>query len=252
MGVEIDNKNIEILFNYLKSILYDNPVVVPELNTMEAPYYKLGQGLEVLQELTEEMLTYSSDISQGNLSVPYPSKENPLCSNLKKIHASLRQLTWQLIQVVEGNYSQQVTCLGEFSNTFNTIITQLKERENQLNIQKTEIERQADLLNSYNDLLLELTRKQKEWILVVDAKNRDIVYCNKRGRGKTEIEDDEFCKICESRLPFRDKILNWEDYGQEHSWGYSDENHQYYKITTFPLQWQKLYSYAHILVDVTD
>ena len=72
MGVEIDNKNIEILFNYLKSILYDNPVVVPELNTMEAPYYKLGQGLEVLQELTEEMLTYSSDISQGNLSVPYP------------------------------------------------------------------------------------------------------------------------------------------------------------------------------------
>ena len=94
MGVEIDNKNIEILFNYLKSILYDNPVVVPELNTMEAPYYKLGQGLEVLQELTEEMLTYSSDISQGNLSVPYPSKENPLCSNLKKIHASLRQLTY--------------------------------------------------------------------------------------------------------------------------------------------------------------
>lgn len=252
MGVEIDNKNIDILFNYLKSILYDNPVVVPELNTIEAPYYKLGQGLEVLQELTEEMLTYSSDISQGSLSVPYPSKENPLCSNLKKIHASLRQLTWQLMQVIEGDYSQQITCLGEFSNTFNTIITQLKEKENQLNIQKAEIERQADLLNSYNDLLLELTRKQKEWILVVDAKNRDIVYCNKRGRGKTEVEDDEFCKICESRLPFRDKILNWEDYGQEHSWGYSDENHQYYKITTFPLQWQKRYSYAHILVDVTD
>ena len=40
MGVEIDNKNIEILFNYLKSILYDKPVVVPELNTKEAPYNK--------------------------------------------------------------------------------------------------------------------------------------------------------------------------------------------------------------------
>lgn len=250
MSSDIDNKSVEILLEYLKNILYGSKAEAPDLKKMEPPYHKLAQGLQLLQELVEEMLAYSLDISQGRLSVPYPSKENPLCANVKKIHARLKHLTWQAVQVTEGDYTQRITCLGEFSSTLSTMIDQLKERENQLKAEKAEVERQADILRNYNELLLELTRKQKEWILVIDAENRNIVYCNKRGMANAEAE--EFCRICENKLPFRDKLLNWEDYGKERSWEYSAENHQYYQITTFPVEWQKRYSYAHILVDVTD
>lgn len=248
----MENKNCQILFDYLRSILYDTRIEKPDLAELEEPYRKLGQGMEVLQTWVEEMLAYSERLSRGNLSGAEPSKDNLLCVNLKNLHSSLNHLTWQAKQVASGDYSQKVTYLGEFSDAFNTMITQLRERERQLRAEKAQVEKQADLVNSYNELLLELTRKQNEWILVVNAEEKDIVYCNKRNSGQEEVVDTEFCDICENRLPFRNKLLNWEDMGQEHTWEASDGSHRYYRITTFPLEWKKKKAFAHILMDITD
>ena len=41
-------------------------------------------------------------------------------------------LTWQAKQVAKGDYSQSVSYLGEFSEAFNTMTKQLKEREEEL------------------------------------------------------------------------------------------------------------------------
>lgn len=84
------------------------------------------------------------------------------------------------------------------------------------------------------------------------ARQKKIIYCNKRKAGQTEAEDAKFCEACEKRLPFRSSILNWEDNGQNNVWEISDGNHRYYNITTFPLEWQKQQAYAHILMDITD
>lgn len=90
------------------------------------------KGLQYLDKAVKEMKRYSAEISKGNLSIEAPGRDNFLCENLKNIHANLNHLTWQAKQVAKGDYSQSVSYLGEFSEAFNTMTKQLKEREEEL------------------------------------------------------------------------------------------------------------------------
>jgi diguanylate cyclase (GGDEF)-like protein len=134
-----EKENCEILFNYLKSILYDIHHASLDLSELDESYQKLGRGLQFLQKAVAEMEQYSADLSMGKLSGPTPSRDNFLCSNLKNLHANLNHLTWQAQQVANGDFSQRVSYLGDFSASFNTMIQQLEERSQKLN---TEIEQE--------------------------------------------------------------------------------------------------------------
>ena len=128
----MEDKNCELLFEYLRSILYDAHVTPLDPAALDAPYQKLGYGLQYRDKAVQEMKAYSAALSTGNLSEDYPSHDNPLCDNLKNIHANLNHLTWQAKQVANGDYSQTVCYLGEFSEAFNTMTRQLQEREDAL------------------------------------------------------------------------------------------------------------------------
>ena len=142
----MEDKNCQQLFEYLRSILYD-PVVHPlDLSALDAPYQKLGMGLQYLDQAVRELKAYSAALSVGNLSDCYPSRDNPLCENLKNIQANLNHLTWQAKQVAKGDYSQTVSYLGEFSEAFNTMTAQLREREQAL-------KQEAQLEKDYADSL---------------------------------------------------------------------------------------------------
>ena len=127
--VEINN---EMLFEYLRSILYDSKVKTLDVEELDEPFRKLGMGLQYLEKAIAEMKEYSKTLSTGNLSVDVPPRDNLLCENLKNIHANLNHLTWQAKQVAKGDYSQTVSYLGEFSEAFNTMISQLNDREQKL------------------------------------------------------------------------------------------------------------------------
>lgn len=248
----MNQNNADILLEYLKHILYNPQTPVPDLTSLEEPYRSFGEELKVLGNWVDEMRAYSEDLSLGNISVPYPSQDNPLCVNLRHLHASLNHLSWQARQVAAGDYSQEVTYPGEFAAAFNTMTAQLKERECFLTEEKNQAEKEAEIIKSYNELLLELIRRQNKWILVVDPETKDIVYCNKRHPGKEEIHDSEFCEICGNRLPFRNKILNWENKGQSNVWEIGDGDAHYYRVTTFPVEWRSRQANAHVLVDITE
>ncbi len=246
----MEKDNCELLFEYLRSILYDQQIHALDVKELDEPYQKLGKGLAFLQQAVEEMLAYTEDLSRGNLSGAYPSRDNFLCVNLKNLHANLNHLTWQAKQVASGDYSQHVSYLGEFSEAFNTMTAQLKERETQLKEEAQKVQKRAQVIEEYNDLLVEMARRRKEWIVVVDAQNRDIVYCNKRKDEKRI--DPEFCEKCRHRLSFRNDILNWQDSEQYKVWEAGDEEQGYYRITTFHIEWRGQNAYAHIVVDITD
>lgn len=147
------DKNADILFDYLKGILYGTEVSSLDLNDLDPDFIRLGQGLQYLDQAIGEMRDYSAALSMGNLSVNAPGRENPLCENLKNIHANLNHLTWQAKQVAKGDYSQHVSYLGEFSEAFNTMTCQLKDREEALR-KEAAIEREyADMLGEYNQQL---------------------------------------------------------------------------------------------------
>ena len=246
----MEKDNCELLFEYLRSILYDQQIHALDVKELDEPYQKLGKGLAFLQQAVEEMLAYTEDLSRGNLPGAYPSRDNFLCVNLKNLHANLNHLTWQAKQVASGDYSQHVSYLGEFSEAFNTMTAQLKERETQLKEEAQKVQKRAQVIEEYNDLLVEMTRRRKEWIVVVDAQSRDIVYCNKRKDEKRI--DPEFCEKCRHRLSFRNDILNWQDSEQYKVWEAGDEEQGYYRITTFHIEWRGQNAYAHIVVDITD
>lgn len=156
--MEDTNKNCELLFDYLRSILYDPKAKPLDLNALDESFVKLGKGLQYLEHAVEEMRAYSEALSRGNLSCPIPSRNNPLCANLKNIHSNLNHLTWQAKQVAKGDYSQTVSYLGEFSEAFNSMTRQLEEREEAL---KKEAEDQKTLadqmeLEAWQDTLTEI------------------------------------------------------------------------------------------------
>lgn len=151
----LEERNCEILFEYLRSILYDADIRQPDLSALDEPFQKLGKGLQYLERSVRELKEYTAALSVGDLSHGYPSSANPLCDNLKNIQANLNHLTWQAKQVAKGDYSQTVSYLGDFSKAFNTMTAQLREREEALKRTAQQEKEYADLLEqeAYHDLL---------------------------------------------------------------------------------------------------
>ena len=87
------NKDCELLFEYMRGILYDSWIENIEVNALSEPFKDLGRGLQIMQNAVNELVTYSSELSKGNLSVEFPKEYNFLCENLKNLHANLNHLT---------------------------------------------------------------------------------------------------------------------------------------------------------------
>ena len=244
----MENKNCDVLFEYLRSILYDPAIRKPDLCELDEPFLKLGRGLEFLQHAVEEMLTYSEDLSRGNLSGPIPEKDNFLCVNLKNIHANLNHLTWQAEQVASGDYSQHVSYLGDFSKAFNLMTEQLKEREEELKRKAETYQKRTEVMEGYNELLMKMTMKRAEWVFVVDTDSRKVVYCN-----KVEHEDPKChcCRKFECRDYGRARILEWTGDAQE-VWEFEAENGRYLRINSYPIEWHERNSFVHVVADITE
>ena len=50
-----ESKNCELLFEYLRSILYDTKIETLNIFDLDEPYRKLGQGLQFLENAIGEM-----------------------------------------------------------------------------------------------------------------------------------------------------------------------------------------------------
>lgn len=168
----------------------------------------------------------------------------------------MNHLTWQAKQVAAGDYSQHVSYLGEFSEAFNTMIEQLRERENLLM-------KKAEMAENYNRLLIELTHSRQECIMVVDAHSGEIVYCNKSKNGDGEFAEGKCstCCGCEQRLTIHDEILKWKDTEKKISrndsdkytvWEKEDSEGRIYQITTYAIEWKEKEVYVHIITDITE
>lgn len=208
------------------------------------------QELQSLQGEIDELIAYTAELSKGNLSVEFPSKNNFLCENLKNLHANLNHLTWQAQQVAKGDYSQKVVYLGDFSEAFNEMTKQLKEREERLRGEAQKAQNHAEMIEGYNELMVEMLSKRKEWLLVVDTNTKEILYCNKKKQGGSV--DASFCMTCKKRLPFQHEILKWNSNEQYKVWEMDGDADTHYRITSFPIEWKEHDSYVHIIIDITD
>ena len=242
--MDLNEKNCDILFDYLKSILYDPEAKKPDVDALDEPFRRLGLGLEFLDHAVREMKQYTAALATGNLSVPSPSRDNFLCENLKNIHANLNHLTWQAKQVARGDYSQSVSYMGEFSEAFNTMVAQLRERDAKLKEEARKIQKHLDVVEGYNKLLLELIARSEADILVTDAEQDEILYTTRENAQSQEIYG-----LIREKLQQRQRRAS--DTAPECVWELKDSKHRIYRVTSARMEWQGKQAYAHIILEIT-
>jgi hypothetical protein len=79
-------------------------------------------------------------LSKGELADLKISSNNFFGSPFKELHSRLLHLTWQANQVANGDYSQRVDYMGDFSKAFNSMIVSLDNYEKTLKNKINELE----------------------------------------------------------------------------------------------------------------
>ena len=90
---------------------------------------QLAAAANSLAKDVDEMCMMVTALGKGKLDILPPPRTNMLAGGAKQLHANLLHLTWQTQQVAEGDYTQSIDFLGDFSVAFNQMTSQLKDRE---------------------------------------------------------------------------------------------------------------------------
>jgi diguanylate cyclase (GGDEF)-like protein len=159
-------------------------------------------------------------------------------------------MTWQAKQVASGDYSQRVSYLGEFSDAFNTMTAQLKEREEQLIREAENLKRRSESVVVYNELLAKMMENRVEWIVVVDAETKEVVYCNQGTHHEVPQLGVSPCTSCIQQRAGREQLLSWSG-TEQRSWIIHLEDGTSLRVMSYVLEWQERRSYVHVVSDVT-
>jgi len=145
----------EILFNYLRDVIYDPSNAVLDIEKLPEDFQDFGKGLQYFADCVMESKSLAQALSKGVLNGKIPQADNEIAAPLKSLHASLRHLTWQAQQIAKGDYKQRVNFMGDFSAAFNTMAQQLDERHKFDTQEKTKLQQYINLIlsNTPNILL---------------------------------------------------------------------------------------------------
>ena len=110
--------HMELLVTLLHKMIHDPimPEIPPELTEIE--------GIAPILEQMDLLREILNAFSRGDFS-PDINLRGILAGRLKTLQANLLHLCWQIKQVSDGDFSQRVDFLGEFSTSFNSMVTQL-------------------------------------------------------------------------------------------------------------------------------
>ncbi len=234
----------DLLVEQIRCIILNKPL--PELIMQEEEgEVEIQEALVYLSECLSEANRFLRELSVGNLNVSVPSRKNFLSGNLKELHAGLKHLTWQANQVANGDYSQNVSFLGEFSTAFNRMIVQLHEREERLL-------QQSNILTQTNVLMHLVMDGLKDWLVVVSQEGGEIIYINESAKlGLLANNDDDSLCGCEDLL-LSDIKSNQHSEQNVITKGYRCLNGtRFFRIATFPIRWNDMFAYANHIEDVT-
>jgi two-component system, cell cycle response regulator len=83
--------------------------------------------LKALSDYLNGCYTFALDISNGEFSQHHGELKGMLAGSLKGLRANLKHLTWQTKQIAQGDLTQRIDFLGEFSSAFNCMVESLEE-----------------------------------------------------------------------------------------------------------------------------
>lgn len=138
-------------------------------------YADLMRQREILQQFAKGYFDETVDI------------RGAIAGCLKTLQANLRHLAWQVHQVAEGDYTQRVDFMGDFSTAFNSMVVQLERSVTMLK------ERETSLLEKTDELQFEIAiRHQVEKVLRLSEERwKTAVECSCDGIWDINLETKE-------------------------------------------------------------
>ncbi|MCL2874348.1 MAG: ATP-binding protein [Defluviitaleaceae bacterium] len=150
----------DILFNYLRDVVYDPDNAFLDIEALPEPFQSLGQGLQYFAESVLDAKMLATSMSKGDLNFNTSLSRNEITAPLKSLQASLRHITWQAQQVAKGDYQQRVDYLGELSEAFNSMVMQLDEKQRIDTYEKSKLQQYVNLiLSNIPNILLSFDRE---------------------------------------------------------------------------------------------
>lgn len=249
-----------VLFEYLKNVLYNPKAASLDPEQLPESFRELANGILYIGTCIVESRELANDLAHGNLDSQQGSRGNEIVSGLKNLQSTLKHISWQVGQVAKGDFSQQLSFVGALSESINSMIKQLKERDEAL---KAEIEQNQQMADeAYNSMLLleGITKTIAELIIVVDRNNYEWLYTNHNASDYLSDDEslDRLKRLIERKLdeynnePFADRtqvgvslqtVIELQ--------GESDPHEQYFSVVGYPITWMSRKSMVLILVDVT-
>jgi len=234
----------------LRDVLYYPNRAQLDIASLSEDFREFGEGLVYFVEMLKETRSLATALSRGDLSCTLPKPDNELASNLKSLHATLKHLTWQTLQVANGDYNQRVRFMGDFSGAFNQMVVQLKERQDALLGEIETIQKQRRDLEHSNNLFEIVTSRLSEWIVVIDRNTGERLFINHPVRNL--LIDASF----EPRLydVLLKQIRQTEESDAQKSDEFSlvaNEVVQWFSVTFYPLHWHGYDAVTAVLGDIT-
>lgn len=237
-------EDIDLLVDQLRTLLLNKPlsqkkrVETPELSMLQ-------EGIFYLADCLAEANEFLHHLQIGELDATPPGRHNFLAGSLKELHSALKHLTWQANQVANGDYSQSVDFLGDFSTSFNQMIHQLAERESQLKVQSRMLAESVELMKSVMDGL-------KDWIIVTSQDTGDVVYTNQSAK-QFFFDPAPAQQDCKQYHEFLDYIKHCGQSVDEcHTFEYHCcQTKRTFRIRAYEIQWSEKMACAHVITDVT-
>lgn len=241
----MEQHDIQRLTNQMRAALLNRPIATEQKTTV-SELQELQSAIEYLAACLQETHQFLGDLCAGNLEVDPPGRHNFIAGDLKELHSILKHLTWQTAQVAGGDYSQKVRFLGAFSDSFNEMTRQLKEREAHLSAKSRALRESMDLLRSVLD-------GQRDWVVVIDEDDGQVIYTNLSAKRKF-YDMDRMRATCPDYGLLLDQLIHT-PVDQENL--NEREHHCQGRGTTllirsFPIEWNERRAVVHCISDITD
>ena len=240
----MNKEDIDLLVEQIRQIILNKPIK-EELKSESEELAELQEAVLYLSGLLSESNEFLKHLQAGELDVKPPGRHNFLAGNLKELHSALKHLTWQANQIANGDYSQKVDFLGDFSASFNSMIHQLAEREAKLKHQSVELSDMVELIKSIVDGL-------KDWIVVIDSESDEIIYTNQSANQlfyDMEIEKNTCGKKCELIEQLRKQSQDCKNSIFEYT---CPKSMKILRVKSFGIKWNNKAACVHCIQGVTD
>ena len=237
----------DILFNYLRNIFNFKTQEPIDLEKIDDEYVALAKGLMYFEHGLTEYNEFAKSLARGELDVKLPPTTNEISGPLKSLHASLKHLTWQSQQVAKGDYKQRVDFMGEFADSFNTMIEQLDERRLKLEEEIMLSNKRAEAMEQGNILLSNLMCLIPQQIFVVSTETREVLLFNDTAKYEMEREPQYVVRILEffpefgKDGPSSNVEIRFDDEDEE----------RYLSTNSYPIEWEGTDAVAIIISDVS-